>query len=209
MTRINAVDPSFTVMTDINRGRILKQLEQAIRVCYKSEDRISEDSHVKIVEKVIDSNHLSTIEHENITVRFVCNRGFTHELVRHRLASFSQESTRYCNYSKDKFGNSLTFIRPANFDIWTGLQQNLWLDAMKDAEASYLAMIEAGAKAQDARGVLPIDIKTEIVMTTNLRHWREVLKQRTSPAAHPSMRQLMVPLHEEFMRILPEIFTEL
>ena len=204
---MKAIQPSFEIMRGFEPD-ILEHLEKCIRTCYKSEEKIGKDSAEQIVRKIMNVNHVSTIEHAHVTVRFICNRGFTHELVRHRLASYSQESTRYCNYSRDKFGNELTFIIPPGFVI-NSPKYVLWSAAMKNAEDSYLALVDAGAKAQEARGVLPIDVKTEIVMTTNLRHWRDVFKLRCSKAAHPSMQQLMIPLREEFKKNIPLIFDDL
>lgn len=203
------INPSYEIISPIDGDEILRHLEKAIRVCYKSEGLTSEESHKKIVKLIMDKNHESTLEHHSITVRFVCNRGFTHEMVRHRLASYSQESTRYCNYSKDKFDGEITFIRPATWDIWSTEQRQCWNEAMGSCEILYLKGIEAGLKAQDARGVLLIDVKTEIVVTANLREWRHIFKLRTSKAAHPSMRQLMIPLCEELKNKIPLIFDDI
>jgi thymidylate synthase (FAD) len=202
---VKILKPSFEILTPIDGIAILKLIELAGRTCYKSHDLITPDSARAFVEKVAKRGHESVIEHYNITVRFVCNRGFTHELVRHRLASYSQESTRYCNYTKDKFGNEITVIKP--FEVAEGTKEyDIWKAAMESSEKSYFAMIEAGSKPENARGVLPIDIKTEIVATANIREWRHIFRMRTSPAAHPSMRELMMPLQEEFRRTIPVLF---
>lgn len=206
---MNIIEPSYSIEQEVDGDQVLKHLEKAIRVCYKSEDKTSEDSHLKIVRKILSLNHISTIEHYSITVRFICNRGFTHELVRHRIASFSQESTRYCNYSKDKFGSELTFIRPPMWNRWNGEQQAIWRQGMLRTEKSYLEGIKSNMKPQEARGMLPIDIKTEIVMTANLREWRHVLALRTTNAAHPSMQQLMRPLLLDFKKMVPLIYDDI
>lgn len=204
---VKIIKPSFEILTPIDGDEILKLIELAGRTCYKSHDLITPDSAKNFVSKIAQRGHESVIEHYNITVRFICNRGFTHELVRHRLAAYSQESTRYCNYTKDKFGSEITVIKP--FEIEEGTKEyELWKTAMENSEKSYMAMMENGSKPENARGVLPIDIKTEIVITTNLREWKHIFKLRTSPAAHPSMRELMIPLAREFQKKIPAIFDK-
>lgn len=205
---VKIVKPSYEILTPINGDEILKLIELAGRTCYKSDNLITPDSAKNFVEKIAQRGHESVIEHYNITVRFICNRGFTHELVRHRLAAYSQESTRYCNYNKDKFGSEITVIKPFEINEDTK-EYNLWKEAMQNAEKSYMAMIENGSKPENARGVLPIDIKTEIVITTNLREWKHIFELRTSKAAHPSMRELMIPLLKEFKEKIPVIFDKI
>lgn len=205
---VKIVKPSYEILTPINGDEILKLIELAGRTCYKSDNLITPDSAKNFVEKIAQRGHESVIEHYNITVRFICNRGFTHELVRHRLAAYSQESTRYCNYNKDKFGSEITVIKPFEINEDTK-EYDLWKEAMQNAEKSYMAMIENGSKPENARGVLPIDIKTEIVITTNLREWKHIFKLRTSKAAHPSMRELMIPLLKEFKEKTPVIFDKI
>ena len=187
---------------------ILKLIEQAGRTCYKSENKMTADSADQFVRRLILSGHHSVIEHMNISVRFICDRGVSHELVRHRLASFSQESTRYANYSKNKFGNEITVIRPL---FWTedSPSYKQWLAAMENAEKTYLNLIEMGAPAEQARSVLPNSLKTEIVMTCNLRQWRHVFELRCSKAAHPQIREIMLPLLKAFKERLPAIFDDL
>ena len=205
---VKIVKPSYEILTPINGDEILKLIELAGRTCYKSDNLITPDSAKNFVEKIAQRGHESVIEHYNITVRFICNRGFTHELVRHRLAAYSQESTRYCNYNKDKFGSEITVIKPFELNENTK-EYDLWKEAMQNAEKSYMAMIENGSKPENARGVLPIDIKTEIVITTNLREWKHIFELRTSKAAHPSMRELMIPLLKEFKEKIPVIFDKI
>lgn len=190
---------------------ILKTIEQAGRVCYKSEDKITEDSAKAFVVRLIQSGHESVLEHQSFSVRFVTDRGVSHELVRHRLASFSQESTRYCNYSKDKFGNELTFIIPT-FLYGKGHEDPAWEHwekAMEDAEDRYFDLLSDGLNPQDARSVLPNSLKTEIVITANIREWRTILKQRTSSKAHPQMRDLMVPLLFDLDTCLTCLFDDI
>ena len=213
------IKPSFEILTPIDRSQILKAIEVAGRTCYKSEDKITEDSASKFVEMIVGRGHLSVVEHQTVSVKFICDRGVSHELFRHRIASFSQESTRYCNYSKDKFDNQLTFIIPSWSKIEPGegdqstfgLQSHgeiLWLNAMQNSQDIYKSMIQVGWNPQEARSVLPNSLKTEIVVTANLREWREIFRQRCSPAAHPQMRELMIPLRGEFQKVLPEIFGD-
>jgi thymidylate synthase (FAD) len=179
-------------------------IERAGRVCYKSEDRMTRESAAKFIAHLDSLQHESVLEHGAITVHFVCDRGVSHELVRHRIASFSQESTRYCNYSKDKFGQEITVIEPIFFN--EDFQRLRWKEACQAAEIAYFELIESGAKPQEARSVLPNSLKTEVIMTANPREWRHVFKLRCSHAAHPQMRELMVPLFVEFNRRWPNVF---
>lgn len=206
---MQVIHPSYELLTDVEntRGSIVNGLESIGRVCYKSEDRITDTSSSLFVDKITHRlKHHSVLEHYSISVRFICNRGFTHELVRHRLASYSQESTRYVNYSNRRFGCSITCIKPAWFEEGSA-QYERWLGAMRNAERSYMELISNGARPQEARGVLPIDVKTEIVTTANLREWRHIFDLRCSSQAHPSMRELMVPLRDELRILLPEVFS--
>ena len=176
---MNIIKPSYEIITPINYEDTLRELERIGRVCYKSEDRITADSAEKFIAMIVASGHGSVIEHSRLTVKFICDRGVTHELVRHRIASYSQESTRYCNYCKDKFGNELTFIRPYFWDN-DAEKFAIWSDAMQAAENAYNALIAAGARPEEARSVLPNSLKTEIVVTMNLRQWRHFFELRTS-----------------------------
>ena len=187
-----------------------KVIENAGRTCWKSEDRITDTSAPAFIKMISSYKHESVLEHGSITVRFICDRGVSHELVRHRLASFSQESTRYCNYGKDKFKACLTFIDPSLAFNWS-LEEpkyKLWLMACEYAEKSYLHLLEEGATPQEARSVLPNSLKTELVMTANPREWKHVFKLRCDKASHPQMRELMIPLRDEFIARWPSIFGE-
>ncbi|MFH1135578.1 MAG: FAD-dependent thymidylate synthase [Pseudomonadota bacterium] len=202
------IPPSHEILFLPDGLEILKGLEAAGRTCYKSEDRITEGSARSFVLGILKSGHHSVIEHFSITVRLVCDRGVTHELVRHRLASYSQESTRYANYSKEKFGRELTVIKPL---FWPedSPEYRRWVGAMEAAENAYLDLINLGARPEQARGVLPNSLKTEIVMTCNLREWRHVFSLRCSPAAHPQIRELLLPLLRELSEKIPVIFDDL
>lgn len=200
------IKPYHVIETEINGDTILKHIEKAGRTCYKSENKISDESAKSFVKGIIKSGHESVIEHFSITVRFICDRGVSHELVRHRLASFSQESTRYVNYEK---ANEITIIKPC---FWTDKKSDLyghWLYSMEHAEKEYLYLIQHGATPQEARSVLPNSLKTEIVVTANLREWRTILKQRTAKAAHPQIREIMIPLLNELKERLPVIFDDI
>lgn len=186
-------------------------IEAAGRTCWKSDDAITDISAGPFIERIKGFKHESVLEHGAITVRFICDRGVTHELVRHRLAAFSQESTRYCNYAKSKFGHEITFIQPC---FWNGHAVKdsepmaLWRLACQQAEKFYLALLDSGATAQEARSVLPNSLKTEIVVTANPREWRHIFRMRCDKAAHPQMREVMVPLFGEFCRKWPAIFSD-
>ncbi len=207
------IKPSFEIIGDIDGMKILKKLERIGRTCYKSEDKITDESAKRFVETIIKNGHEAIIEHEIISVKIICDRGVSHELVRHRIASYAQESTRYCNYSKDKFGNELTFIEPC---FWPKNRMGqpcelsgMWEMHMKECEDMYLRMIEKGAKPEQARSVLPNSLKTEINMTANLREWRTFFKQRTYFKAHPQMREISIPMIREFQRLIPVIFDDI
>ncbi len=202
------IRPSFEIMDDIDGAKILQKLERCGRVCYKSEDKITEGSAEKFIGMILKSGHESVLEHEKLTVKFICDRGVTHEIVRHRIASYSQESTRYCNYSKDKFGNELTFIRPC---FWADDSEEyaVWKQAMEDIEKTYVKLISLGAKPEEARSILPNSLKTEIVCTMNLREWRHFFRLRTAERAHPQIREISVALLDELKKRIPVIFDDI
>lgn len=202
------IPPSFELMDCPDGMALLKKIELAGRVCYKSETKITSDSAIGFIQRILDNGHESVLEHEKLTVRIICDRGVSHELVRHRIASYSQESTRYCNYSLDKHQNELTFIRPF---FWNDDSEkfHIWEDAMQIAEQSYLALIAKGASPQEARSVLPNSLKTEIVVTMNIREWRHFFRLRTSTAAHPQMQEIAVPMLEQFKKVIPILFDDI
>jgi len=176
-------------------------IERAGRTCYQSEPKGETKAFIA---RIVRSEHHSVLEHINFSIRFITDRGVTHELVRHRLAAFSQESTRYCDYSGE-----VIFIRPVWYetgDKQHGMAEQTWLNAISDAEQYYRTCRGAGWTPQEARSVLPNSLKTEIVMTANLREWRHILRLRTALSAHPQMRALMLPLRQELIEIMPEIF---
>ena len=212
------IKPSYEILTPISDGGIkeLQHIEKIGRVCYKSEDRITDDgeSAKKFVKMLISNGHEAMIEHSSLSVKFVVDRGVSHELVRHRIASFAQESTRYCNYSKDKFGNEITVILPCFFDTGMGILSNSlvyqeWKLACECAEERYFNLLKMGATPQQARTVLPNSLKTEITITANYREWRNFFKLRTAEAAHPQMREITIPLLKELKTLIPIIFDDI
>ncbi len=200
--------PSHEILFMETGDEILQRIEQSGRTCYKSEDLIDTDSASGFVKRIIRSGHHSVIEHACISVKFICDRGVSHELVRHRVASFSQESTRYANYSREKFGREITVIRPCFWDEKSEAYA-LWLAAMTEAERAYLNLLKNGARAEQARSVLPNSLKTEVIMTCNVREWRHVLDLRCSRASHSQMRELMLPLLQDLYKRVPVLFEDL
>lgn len=221
---MNILKANYEILTPISaRGTDeLKMIEQIGRVCYKSEDRITEggESAENFIMMLIARGHEAMLEHSMLSVKFTVDRGVSHELVRHRIASFAQESTRYVNYAKEKYGNEIAVI-----DIQRGISLDHgmrkldlsvidlildeWLHAMEDAERHYLKMIELGASPQIARSVLPNSTKTEIVITANYREWRNFFKLRTPVTAHPQMREVTNMLLKDLHRRIPIIFDDI
>ena len=202
------VNAGYEFLTPIDGNAILRIIEQVGRVCYKSEDNITDDSAIEFAKKIIKRGHEAVLEHYSFTVKFIVDRGVSHEIVRHRLASYCQESTRYCNYSKDKFGNEITVIKPCFWDEGTDSFVD-WKSAMRMAEAHYFDLLSQGATPQEARAVLPNSLKTEIVMTADIREWRHFFKLRTNAAAHPQMREVAIPLLKECQAKIPVLFDDI
>lgn len=196
------VEPSVKIESDITQQEAMELIERAGRVCYKSEDKITDKSAEKFIRSVLLRGHESVIEHVSITVRVICDRGVTHEIVRHRIASYSQESTRYCNYTTDRFSSEIVVIKPLFWDE-ASEEFNLWKRGMEACERTYFDLINAGATPQEARSVLPNSLKTEIFMTMNFREWRHFFTLRCSTAAHPQMRQVANMVLEQFRERYP------
>ena len=204
----------------IEGHKILKHIEKIARTCYKSEDLINDESAEKMIKKLIKMNHLAMIEHASVSVLFTCDRGVTHEIVRHRVASYAQESTRYVNYSKDKFGNEIGYIDIAGGIALDAKMKDLpvetidaiiseWHQACIDAEKHYMKMLELGATPQIARSVLNNSTKSDINVTMNLREWRHFFELRCDTPAHPQMRELVIPLLKEMSEVIPIVFDDL
>lgn len=204
---MNVIEPSIELLSSLSGEEILKAIELAGRVCYKSEDRITEVSAKEFVRNILRRGHESVLEHVSLTVRFVCDRGVSHEIVRHRIASYSQESTRYCNYANGE----LTFIKPCFFHECTE-RYDMWKELMRDTEITYKLLIYKGATPQEARSVLPNSIKTEVAMTANLREWRHFFKLRCANTAHPQMREVankaLVLMHDRVPIVFDDLFDE-
>ena len=221
---MNKIKASYEILTPISEGgtKELQHIEKIGRVCYKSEDYITEDgeSARKFVAMLIRNGHEAMIEHSFLSVKFTVDRGVSHELVRHRIASFAQESTRYCNYAKDKFGAECAFI-----DLEPGIMLDNkmkkmsgeeialvmaeWTSAMEDAERHYMRLLELGATPQIARAVLPNSTKTEITVSANYREWRNFFKLRVPADVHPQMREVTIPLLKELKGMIPVIFDDI
>jgi thymidylate synthase (FAD) len=202
MTKIKVIKPSFIIEDEIEGNAILKKIEKYGRVSHKSEGDITSDLAKKFIQKLMGWGHESVLEHEKITVRIICDRGITHEIVRHRIAAYTQESTRYCNYA-----GQIQFIQPLFFKKGTQ-EYELWYQSCKIAAENYTKLIQLGVTPEAARSVLPNSLKTEIIVTYNLREWRHVFEMRCQKAAHPQMREIMIPLLQEFQKQIPVLFDD-
>lgn len=193
------------------RNAIYQLIEQAGRTCYKSESAITPESAAAFVQKIVKNHHEAMLEHASMTVKFIVDRGVSHELVRHRLASFAQESTRYCNYSKAKFDGEITFIKPYFFQA-DSVEYMVWKRMCKEAENAYLTMLQINRTPQEARSILPNSLKTEVIMTANMREWRHFFRLRAAGetgAPHPQMSEVAVPLLKECQAYMPELFGDI
>lgn len=203
------IKQSYEIIWQPGRELAYHCIERAGRTCYKSEDKITPESSAAFVSMLMKRDHQAMIEFApDVIVKFITDRGVSHELVRHRIASFAQESTRYCNYSRDKFGNELTFIEPTDLLPKRSMKYLAWKAVMKAAEMGYLALIKFKLSPQWARSVLPNSLKTEICVKMNFRELKHFFKLRTSMAAHPQMRELVTPFFEEMQKEYPEIFVD-
>ena len=198
------VEPVIYV-EDYDGTEIMKKIEKACRTCYRSEDKISDESYKNLLKNCINRGHESVLEHEKITVRIVADIGTYKDLTRHRHASFSVESTRYCNYGKDKFDNELKIMKPCNMDE-DSKEYALWKDCMENIEKTYMEMSNLGAIPDQLRMILPHSTASEYVMTANIREWKHILDLRCSSHTHPSIRQVLIPLLLKFKADMPEIF---
>lgn len=210
------IDAGFEVMRpqkfdEASRRAIYSAIEQAGRVCYKTEYKIDEDSAEDFCEKLVLRGHEAMLEHASLTVKFIVDRGVSHELVRHRLASFAQESTRYCNYARDQFNSEITVIKPYCFTE-DSPSYKAWKRACQACELAYFELLDIGEAPQMARDVLPTSVKTEVVMTANIREWRHFFKLRAlgvTGAPHPQMREVALPLLRVMAGFLPPLFGDL
>lgn len=202
------INASVEFITHIDGDAVLRRLEQCGRVCYKSEPNITDTSAKPFIQSLIIRGYESVLEHCSFTVKFICDRGVSHEIVRHRVASYSQEATRYCNYSKGSFGNEITVIAPCFFG--TGTQNwEIWRKNCENAESAYFNLLANGATPQEARSVLPNSLKTEVIMTANIREWRHFLNLRCSAAAHSQMREVALKLLDMVHAKIPVLFDDI
>lgn len=213
---MKVVNAGYQILSEISEGGIkeLQHIERIGRVCYKSEGLITEDgeSAKKFIQKLINNGHEAMLEHSSLSVLFTVDRGVTHELVRHRIMSFAQESTRYCNYSGDKFGNEITVIKPCWLEDEMAADYHSWEGAMRLAESKYFDLLSKGWKPQQARSVLPTGTKADITLTGNYREWRHFFNLRACDAsgpAHPQMKEVTLPLLREISSLIPVVFDDL
>lgn len=202
------IEPSVELINAPSHETLMATIEAAGRTCYKSEDKITEGSAEKFIRGIIKRGHEAVIEHGSLSVRFICDRGVSHEIVRHRLAAYCQESTRYCNYANDQFNGEITVIKPIFFGEDTPVYR-IWKRSCETAEIAYFDLLNEGCTAQEARAVLPNSLKTEVVMTADIREWRHFIKLRNSPAAHPQMREVAGMLAVLFKDNYPVFFEDI
>ena len=203
------IEPSVVLMKDFNGDDVMKFLEKCGRTAYKSESNITSDSADRFIRNIIKRSHESVLEHFSCTFKIICDRGISHELVRHRIGTaFTQESTRWCDYSSDKHGNELTFIKPVFWQKDSAFY-NTWKATMSWIEELYIGYRKVNIPPEQIRAILPNSLKTEIVMTANLREWRHILKLRTAKDAHPQMRQIAFMVLDIFKNKLPVIFEDI
>lgn len=200
------IDPKLYV-EEFNGRTIMRNIERACRTCYRSEGLMTDDSYKKLLSNCINRGHESVLEHEKITIRMICDIGVYKDLTRHRFGSFSIESTRYCNYGKDKFENEIKFIKPCNIE--PGQIYALWKNEMQNIEHTYQEMSRLGCTPDQMRMILPHSTAAEVTMTCNIREWRHILDLRTKKMTHPAIRQLMIPLLLKFQYMMPELFGEI
>lgn len=207
---VKLVNPAVEILQDIDGDSILKHIELCARNCYKSEGYITEDitSAIRMINKLIALDHTAILEHYNITTRLICDVGVYKDLTRHRHASFAIESTRYCNYSKGKFGSELSVMKPCNMNEESEIY-DIWLKTMNNIEKSYIEMAELGALPDQLRMTLPHSTASSVIMTANIREWRHIFKLRCAKQAHPSVRQIMLMLLDEFHHKIPVLFDDL
>lgn len=204
------IKPEVILESDVTGDNVLRSIERYGRVCYKSEDRITRESTHEFIKNIIQRGHESVLEHISITMRVICDRGVSHEIVRHRIASYSQESTRYCNYSNEKFGRELTFIEPCFLREQKDKEKRkVWESALGEIEKRYFQLLELGATPQEARSILPNSLKTEVVMTMNLREWRHFIRLRTDLSAHPQMREIALEVFRILKVLVPVVFDDI
>ena len=198
------VEPKIEI-EKVDYKKVMKNLERACRTCYRSEDKISDESYKTLLKNCINRGHESILEHEKITIRMICDIGVYKDLTRHRHASFSIESTRYCNYGKDKFDNEIKFIKPVNIEENTEIYKE-WKESCEEIEKRYIKMVELGATPDQMRMILPHSTAALVTMTANIREWKHIFNLRCTRHAHPAVEQVMIPLLLHLKENMPEIF---
>ena len=207
---MKVIQQSYEILTDLlDSTKILKGIERVGRVCYKSESNITQDSYIKFCKMLRDRGHEAMIEHSQLSVKFIVNRAIANEIVRHRLFSFAQESTRYINYSKDKFCNEIKVIEPENLLPANSSVYQFWYNSCKNAEDAYMALLYDNVKPEIARDVLPLSTATEIVVTGNIREWRHFFKLRCDSKAHPQIVSISRKLLNELKSKIPVLFDDI
>lgn len=201
------IEPKIGV-EKVDYSKIMKNLERACRTCYRSEDKMTDESYKTLLKNCVNRGHESILEHEKITIRMICDIGVYKDLTRHRHASFSIESTRYCNYGKDKFDNEIKFIKPVNMEPDTEIY-NEWKKSLEEIEKHYINMVEMGATPDQMRMILPHSTAALVTMTANIREWKHILSLRCTKHAHPAVEQVMIPLLLLFKKNMPEIFENI
>lgn len=209
------IEPSVELINPIPYEVALNTIEIAGRTCYQSEDRMTDDSAEGFIRRIIQRGHESVLEHVSVTAHFICDRGVSHEIVRHRIGAYSQESTRYCNYSGNKFGREISVV-----DLATGFKYDftkdndrkkyaVWMAAMADAEKHYMDMMALGATPQEARSVLPTSTKTSVTLTYDIREWRHFLRLRCDPTSHPQIQQVAGRARKLLIERYPMFFEDI
>ena len=205
---MQVVGAGYEILDTLNGEEILKKIERVARVCYQSGEKIGDGTAERMVKTLIKRGHEAMLEHFSFSVKFTVDRGVSHEIVRHRVASFAQESTRFCNYGHE---GEIAVIKPFYISD-CGEDYNIWRKACVVAEKQYLDMLAHKFTPQEARAVLPTSLKTEVVMTANLREWRHFFKLRACGITgdpHPQMLEVAVPLFKEVKSLIPVIFDDL
>lgn len=192
---------------EIDGIKIMRTLERAAKQCYRSQGNITDESYDHFLRNCISRGHESVLEHEKITVRIYSDIGSYKDLTRHRHASFSVESTRYCNYSKDKFGSEISFIDPCHIEDEE--MYKIWKETMENIEKNYNLMAEKGALPDQLRMMLPHSTAAEYVMTANIREWRHIFSLRAVKHTHPTVQQIMIPLLLHLKKEMPALFDEI
>ena len=197
----------YVIVEKFDGVQVMKRIERACRTCYRSEGKITDDSYKNLIKNCINRGHESVLEHEKVTVRIYNDIGSYKDLTRHRFASFSVESTRYCSYDKDKYGNEISFMDPVYIEDEKVYE--VWKKTMQDIENSYLEMKKLGATTDMCRNILPHSTAAEYTMTANIREWKHIFELRANNHVHPAIRQVMIPLLKYFKEQMPDIFGEI